>query len=79
MAKYSYGMYGGSFNPLHLGHLRCMISAANQCERLIIVISNGLNRDDIDIRQRYRLVERGRRDRSELRLDSWKERNASHA
>ena len=56
MAKYACGMYGGSFNPLHLGHVRCMIAAANQCERLIIVISNGMNRDEIGIRQRYRWV-----------------------
>ena len=56
MARYSCGMYCGSFNPLHLGHVRCMISAANQCDRLIVVISNGVNRGEIDIRQRYRWV-----------------------
>lgn len=33
-----------------------MISAANQCEKLIVVICNGINRDEIDIRQRYRWV-----------------------
>ena len=42
--KYRCGMYGGSFNPLHIGHVRCIIRAANMCERLIIVISNGRKR-----------------------------------
>ncbi|WP_099467230.1 AAA family ATPase [Konateibacter massiliensis] len=54
--KYKCGMYGGSFNPLHLGHVRCIIEAANQCEDLIIVISEGLNRDEIDVRVRYRWI-----------------------
>jgi len=54
--KYKCGMYGGSFNPLHLGHVRCIIEAANQCEELILVISEGINRDEIDIRVRYRWV-----------------------
>ena len=53
---YSCGMYGGSFNPLHQGHVRCMIEAANRCDRLVIVISHGVNRGEIDIRQRYRWV-----------------------
>lgn len=54
--KYKCGMYGGSFNPLHMGHLRCIIAAANQCEKLIIVISSGRNRNEIDPRIRYRWI-----------------------
>ena len=37
--KYHTGMYGGSFNPLHLGHLECMIKAAGLCDELFVVIS----------------------------------------
>ncbi len=54
--KYKCGMYGGSFNPLHQGHVRCMITAANLCEKLIVVISSGKNRDEVDARVRYRWI-----------------------
>lgn len=56
--KYNVGMYGGSFNPLHLGHVDCIIKAANQCKKLFIVLSIGNNRDEIDYRVRYRWLYR---------------------
>ena len=52
--EYNVGMYGGSFNPLHMGHVECIIRAANLCRELFIVLSIGHNRDEIDERIRYR-------------------------
>lgn len=51
---YKVGMYGGSFNPLHMGHVDCIIQAANMCENLFVVLSIGTNRDEIDSRVRFR-------------------------
>lgn len=66
--KYKCGMYGGSFNPLHQGHVRCIIHAANLCERLIIVISNGKNRDEVDVRVRYRWIYQLTKHLSDVRI-----------
>lgn len=52
--KYETGMYGGSFNPLHLGHVDCIIKAANLCRHLFLVLSIGKGREEIDYRIRYR-------------------------
>lgn len=46
------GMYGGSFNPLHLGHVNDIIQAANQCEKLYVVLSNTNDPNEIDHRER---------------------------
>ena len=52
--QYNVGMYGGCFNPLHLGHVDCIIQAANMCQELYIVLSVGNNRGEINYRVRYR-------------------------
>lgn len=52
--RYKVGMYGGSFNPLHMGHVNCIIQAANLCEQLYLFLSIGTNRGEIDYRVRYR-------------------------
>ena len=54
--QYNVGMYGGSFNPLHMGHVDCIIRAANMCKELYIVLSIGHNRGEIDGRIRYRWI-----------------------
>lgn len=39
------GMYGGSFNPLHNGHIHCIREALNQCNILHIIVGDLPNRD----------------------------------
>lgn len=53
---YNVGMYGGSFDPVHIGHVQVMIKAASMCEKLNVVISYSKKRDRIDIKYRYRWI-----------------------
>ena len=45
---YEIGMYGGTFNPLHLGHVNDIIMAKNQCKKLYIPISISDDPKEID-------------------------------
>lgn len=51
---YNVGLYAGSFNPLHMGHVQCIIQAANQCRKLFIFLCVGNRRNEIDKKIRYR-------------------------
>ena len=52
--RYKTGMYGGSFDPPHIGHMNCIIRAASVCEELFVVLSYSRNRDRIPMEYRYR-------------------------
>ena len=51
---YKIGMYGGCFNPLHLGHVNAIIEAANQCEKLYVVMSNSKDPNEIFHKERLK-------------------------
>ena len=54
--RYKLGMYGGSFDPLHIGHIHDMIRAASMCEELYIMISWCEGRESTSKELRYRWI-----------------------
>lgn len=54
--KYKVGMYGGSFDPLHIGHIHDMIRAASMCNELYIMISWCEGRESTSKELRYRWI-----------------------
>lgn len=54
--RYKVGMYGGSFDPLHVGHIHDIIRAAAMCEELYIMISWCEGRESTSKELRYRWI-----------------------
>lgn len=52
--KFKVGMYGGTFNPLHLGHVNDIVIASSNCEKLYIVLAVSNDELEIDERIRYK-------------------------
>lgn len=54
--RYKVGMYGGSFDPLHIGHIHDIIKASAMCEELYVMISWCEGRESTSKELRYRWI-----------------------
>lgn len=54
--KYKVGMFGGSFDPLHVGHIHDIIKAKSVCEELYVMISWCEGRESTSKELRYRWI-----------------------
>ena len=54
--QFKVGMYGGSFDPLHIGHIHDIIKAAGTCEELYVMISWCEGRESTSKELRYRWI-----------------------
>ncbi len=54
--KYKVGMYGGSFDPLHVGHIHDIIKSASMCDELYVMISWCEGRESTSKELRYRWI-----------------------
>lgn len=68
MFKYKVGMYGGSFDPLHIGHIHDIIRAASMCEELYVMISWCEGRESTSKELRYRWILNSTRHLSNVKI-----------
>jgi len=74
---YKIGMTGGSYNPLHLGHVNNIIQAANQCEKLYVVLSNTNDPNEIDHKERLMWLKNITRDMDNVEVFEIFDKNTS--
>lgn len=62
------GMYGGTFNPLHLGHVNNIIEASNICEKLYVILFYSDSVIENDYRERFKWLKNLTNDMSNIEI-----------
>lgn len=75
--KYNVGMYGGSFDPLHIGHINVIIKGASICKKFHIFIFYNETNDYIKKELKYRWILNSTRHLPNIKIhlikeESWK-------
>lgn len=62
------GMYGGTFNPLHLGHVSCIIQGSALCEELYVVLCHSNNPEEVPYQERLRWLKQLTKDMENVKV-----------
>ena len=62
------GMYGGTFNPLHLGHVSCIIQGSALCEELYVVLCHSNNPNEVPYQERFRWLKQLTKDMENVKV-----------
>ena len=73
---YKVGMYGGSFNPLHLGHVNNIIEASSMCEKLYVVLSYN-DTESIPYQERFMWIKQLTKDMPNIEVIAIKDESIS--
>lgn len=65
---FNVGMYGGSFDPLHMGHINDIIQASSMCKELHIILSYSIRRDSVNYKQRWQWLVQATKDLENIHL-----------